>query len=171
MPNIRPGATGPLQQITPTQAPTNTPNPQQPPATSTTPAPPAQTQDSANVNKIANDNLKNDASDTMQAAQLRSSLREVLNNKEPNDVDELKQVLMENAENCFGPEGGQKVFEKLFMDENSSKKYEGMLNDALNNYKELSKDPAKAEGALKNMAEFLAKGAKGIKNGEDDPGC
>jgi hypothetical protein len=121
----------------------------------------------------AKDSLTQNASGSIQESQLRGAIKTIVQNNEPNDVNELKDLLLDKSDQIFGADSpeSKKIFTKLFEETESVKKYDSMLGDALKEFKNISKDPAKAEAALKKLSEFVAKGARGLANGEDDPGC
>ena len=117
--------------------------------------------------------LSQDAAGPIQESQLRGAISALVKNNNPDDVGELKEMVLSQAEKMFGKDSAEsnKIIDKLFIDTKSSQKYEKMLGDALKEFKNISQDPAKAEAALKKLSEFVAKGARGLANGEDDPGC
>lgn len=140
-------------------------NPQTPPTTSSTPT------DSANVKPVASDGMTADASGKMKEAKLSSEIGNILTDNENDDIGQLKDAMHKMAEE-FGPEVGEKMFNKLFMDPKSSAEYDKALAEAAKKFKELKKsDPAAAEAFKKEMACKMCEKINKTKNGEDDPGC
>lgn len=163
-----------LQPNTPVAA---KPSPQGVNQAAQTPPPPstnqsAPVQDSVQAKKLATADLPKDASNSIQDAKFKSGLKDTFKDKAPENIDELKDKILEQAAKTYGgPESEEfkKIFEKLFMD--PDKKLDKLLEDALDEYKKKSKNPAEAENALKHLCEFLCRGTRGIANGDDDPGC
>lgn len=131
-------------------------------------------QDSAReVNQHKTAELPNDASRPIQDAQLRNRLNNAMSGGVPQDINELKDMLLEQAENTYGPDSSEakKIFDKLFKDPESVKKFDKMLKEALKEFKDKAGNPADGQNAMKNLCDFLCQGVRGIANGEDDPGC
>ncbi len=147
------------------QKPEKAPNVAPPPTAPSTPT------DSANVKPVASDGMTADASGKIQEAKLGNEIGNVLGDDEKDDVGQLKDAMHKMAEE-FGPEVGEKMFNKLFMDPKSSAEYDKALSEAAKKYKDLKKsDPAAAEAFKKDMACKMCEKINKTKNGEDDPGC
>ncbi|MGE3726587.1 MAG: hypothetical protein AB7I41_13600 [Candidatus Sericytochromatia bacterium] len=162
-----------------TSAPATTPPPNVVPGsvvsgtTPPTPTPqaPSTPKDGVAVQSIRSDGMTEDASGKMQEAKLKNEIGNVLNDSESDDIGQLKDAMHKMAEE-FGPEVGEKMFNKLFMDPKSSAEYDKALTDAAKKYKELKKsNPSAAEDFKKEMACKMCEKINKTKNGEDDPGC
>lgn len=153
-PNVVPGSV-----VSGNSAPTQTPQ---------TPAPP---KDGVAVQSIKSDGMTEDASGKMQEAKMKNEIGNVLGDDEKDDIGQLKDAMHKMAEE-FGPEVGEKMFNKLFMDPKSSAEYDKALSEAAKKFKELKKsNPAAAEEFKKEMACKMCEKINKTKNGEDDPGC
>ncbi|MBT9546890.1 MAG: hypothetical protein IV090_15990 [Candidatus Sericytochromatia bacterium] len=165
---VTPNSQAPVSEVPrnqPPKAPEKEPNV---PSSSTTPSAPT---DTANVKPVATDGMTADASGKIQEAKLGSEIGNVLGDNENDDIGQLKDAMHKAAEE-FGPEVGEKMFNKLFIDPKSSAEYDKGLAEAAKKYKELKKsDPAAAETFKKDMACKMCEKINKTKNGEDDPGC